>query len=296
MGPLPGRAARHKGLFPAGGRDQREAARRDSTRGSRTSRWRPWPRPGRSTASTRYSTPSSTIEEDGQSAVIDSLFKTYIVGSTNTIRKAKGKKDFCLSVFKDNAGIIEFNEKYNLAFKVETHNTPSALDPYGGALTGIVGVNRDPFGTGKGARLLFNTDVFCFAPPDYKGAIPPRLLHPRRVLDGVREGVEHGGNKSGIPTVNGSLVFDESFLGKPLVYCGTCGIMPAVINGEPSHEKKRGNGRSHRHVRRTDRQGRHPRRHLLIRGTVRGIADERRPDRRPDHPEKDDRFPSRRAG
>ena len=176
--------------------------------------------------------------EDGRTSVIDSLFKTCIAGSTNAIREAAGKKDFCLSVFKDNAGIIKFNDKYNLAFKVETHNTPSALDPYGGALTGIVGVNRDPFGSGKGARLLFNTDIFCFAPPDYKGPIPPRLLHPRRVLDGVREGVEHGGNKSGIPTVNGSLVFDESFLGKPLVYCGTCGIMPALVCGEPSYMKK----------------------------------------------------------
>jgi phosphoribosylformylglycinamidine synthase len=176
--------------------------------------------------------------EDGRTSVIDSLFRTYIAGSTNAIREAKGEKDFCLSVFKDNAGIIKFNDKYNLAFKVETHNTPSALDPYGGALTGIVGVNRDPFGSGKGARLIFNTDVFCFAPPDYKGPIPPRLLHPRRVFDGVREGVEHGGNKSGIPTVNGSLVFDESFLGKPLVYCGTCGIMPALVCGEPSYLKK----------------------------------------------------------
>ncbi len=176
--------------------------------------------------------------ENGRSSSIDGLFKTYIAGSTDAVRKAKGKKDFCLSVFKDNSGIIKFNRKHNLAFKVETHNTPSALDPYGGALTGIVGVNRDPFGSGKGARLLFNTDVFCFAPPDYRGSIPPRLLHPRRVLDGVREGVEHGGNKSGIPTVNGSLVFDEHYLGKPLVYCGTCGVMPAFINGEASHEKK----------------------------------------------------------
>ncbi|MGD0232617.1 MAG: AIR synthase-related protein, partial [Syntrophorhabdales bacterium] len=176
--------------------------------------------------------------EDGRTSVIDSLFATYVAGSTNAIRKARGKRDFCLSVFKDNAGIIRFNDRYSLAYKVETHNTPSALDPYGGALTGIVGVNRDPFGSGKGARLLFNTDIFCFAPPDYRGAIPPRLLHPRRVLDGVREGVEHGGNKSGIPTVNGSLVFDESFLGKPLVYCGTCGIMPSVVCGEPSYLKK----------------------------------------------------------
>jgi len=176
--------------------------------------------------------------EDGRTEIIDSLFKTCVMGSTAKVREAKGKRDFCLSVFKDNAGIIKFNRKYNLAFKVETHNTPSALDPYGGALTGIVGVNRDPFGSGKGARLLFNTDIFCFAVPDYKGTIPPRLLHPKRVLEGVREGVEHGGNKSGIPTVNGSLVFDEGYLGKPLVYCGTCGIMPAEINNEPSHVKK----------------------------------------------------------
>ncbi len=121
---------------------------------------------------------------------------------------------------------------------METHNTPSALDPYGGALTGIVGVNRDPFGTGMGAKLIFNTDVFCFEAPDYKGAIPPRLLHPKRVLNGVREGVEHGGNKSGIPTINGSLVFDGGYLGKPLVFCGTCGIMPVTLQGEPSYLKK----------------------------------------------------------
>lgn len=177
-------------------------------------------------------------EEDGVRTQINSLFKTYIVGSTDKIRKKKGRADFCLSVFKDNAGVIKFNNKYNLAFKVETHNTPSALDPYGGALTGIVGVNRDPFGTGIGAKLIFNTDVFCFAAPDFHGEVPPRLLHPKRVLEGVREGVEHGGNKSGIPTVNGSLVFDSGYLGKPLVFCGTCGIMPKIINGKPSHEKK----------------------------------------------------------
>jgi phosphoribosylformylglycinamidine synthase subunit PurSL len=176
-------------------------------------------------------------EDNGRKETINSLFNTYIKGSTDTIRRNKGRKDFCLSVFKDNAGVIRFNKKYNLAFKVETHNTPSALDPYGGALTGIVGVNRDPFGTGQGAKLVFNTDVFCFAPPDHRGAIPPRLLHPKRVLEGVREGVEHGGNKSGIPTVNGALVFHENYLGKPLVFCGTCGIMPRLIRGKPSYEK-----------------------------------------------------------
>jgi phosphoribosylformylglycinamidine synthase subunit PurSL len=169
---------------------------------------------------------------------IDSLFKTYIKGSTAKIRKAKGRKDFCLSVFVDNAGVIKFNNDCNLVFKVETHNSPSALDPYGGALTGIVGVNRDPFGTGIGAKLIFNTDVFCFASPFYKKKLPPRILHPRRIYEGVREGVEHGGNKSGIPTVNGSIVFDDRFLGKPLVYCGTAGIMPARLNGKPTHTKE----------------------------------------------------------
>ncbi|MEA5113946.1 MAG: phosphoribosylformylglycinamidine synthase subunit PurS [Geobacteraceae bacterium] len=177
------------------------------------------------------------LDEKGNREEIRSLFKTYIQGATKKVRENLGGKDFCLSVFKDNAGVIKFNDEHSLVFKVETHNSPSALDPYGGALTGIVGVNRDPFGTGKGARLIFNTDVFCFASPFYEKPLPPRLLHPRRIYEGVVEGVEHGGNKSGIPTVNGSLVFDDRFAGKPLVFCGTAGFMPAVINGEPSHLK-----------------------------------------------------------
>jgi phosphoribosylformylglycinamidine synthase II len=175
---------------------------------------------------------------NGTEEVIDSLFDTYVKGSTETIRRSLGKKDSCLSVFTDNAGVVAFNKDWSLCFKVETHNTPSALDPYGGALTGIVGVNRDPFGTGKGAKLIFNTDTFCFAPPEWSGPLPERVLHPRRIFEGVREGVEHGGNKSGIPTVNGGIVFDERYVGKPLVYCGTCGIMPRTIGGEPSHIKE----------------------------------------------------------
>ncbi len=177
-------------------------------------------------------------DEQGKTELIDSLFSSCIKKATKKIRKVLGDDDWCLSVFVDNAGIIRFNDKYNLVFKVETHNSPSALDPYGGALTGIVGVNRDPFGTGKGSKLIFNTDVFCFASPFHDAPLPPRILHPRRIYDGVREGVEHGGNKSGIPTVNGCLVFDERYLGKPLVYCGTGGIMPARIQGEPTHSKK----------------------------------------------------------
>jgi len=178
--------------------------------------------------------------EDGQGGkqTIDSLFKSFIMKVTADVRKAMGDKDICLSVFKDNAGVIRFTDDWSLVFKVETHNSPSALDPYGGALTGIVGVNRDPFGTGMGARLMFNTDVFCFASPFYHKPLPPRLLHPRRIFEGVVEGVEHGGNKSGVPTVNGSIVFDERFAGKPLVYCGTAALMPRELNGQPGHAKK----------------------------------------------------------
>ncbi len=176
--------------------------------------------------------------EEGKRIVIDSLFKTFIKKATEEIRSSLGPGDFCVSVFEDNAGVIRFNENHHLVFKVETHNTPCALDPYGGALTGIVGVNRDPFGTGKGAKLIFNVDTFCFASPYYSHPLPPRLFHPKRVYEGVREGVEHGGNKSGIPTVNGGVVFDDRYLGKPLVYCGTGGIMPREILGEPSHVKK----------------------------------------------------------
>lgn len=179
--------------------------------------------------------------ENGKTEKIDSLFKTYIFRATEEIRKKLGekvgKKDYLVSVFSDNAGIIKFNDKWNFVMKVETHNAPSALDPYGGALTGIVGVNRDVLGTGLGAKPIFNTDVLCFASPFYDKEIPGKILHPKRIFDGVTKGIEHGGNKSGIPTINGCIVFDDRFLGKPLVFCGTGGIMPSEINGRKSHIK-----------------------------------------------------------
>ncbi len=173
--------------------------------------------------------------ENGITETIHGLFPTYIKKATEEIAE---NIDYLVSVFTDNAGIIRFNSDYHIAFKVETHNSPSALDPYGGALTGILGVNRDIMGAGIGARVIANTNVLCFAPPNYCGKIPERLQHPRRVLEGVCRGIEHGGNKSGIPTVNGSLVFDERYLGKPLVYCGSVGIMPALIEGRPTHIKE----------------------------------------------------------
>ncbi|WP_256868349.1 AIR synthase-related protein [Candidatus Entotheonella palauensis] len=181
---------------------------------------------------------NSTIhyrDANGQVSTLQSLFKSCIVRATEEIGE---RVDWLLSVFHDNAGVIRFNDQWNLVLKVETHNTPSALDPYGGAITGILGVNRDPFGTGKGCKLLFNTDVLCFAPPDYDKPLPPRLLHPKRVFKGVHQGIKDGANQSGVPDVNGAVVFDERFLGKPLVFCGTGGLMPAQIGGEPSYEKQ----------------------------------------------------------
>ncbi len=178
-------------------------------------------------------------EGAGQVERVDGLFETFIRGATERIRRESPYwREALVSVFQDNAGIVKIDDEYHVAFKVETHNSPSALDPYGGALTGIVGVNRDILGVGRGARLLFNTDVLCFAPPDYKKPLPKGLKHPRRVLEGVVRGIEHGGNKSGVPTVNGAIRFDERFLGKPLVYCGTGGILPAYLNAEPLHEKR----------------------------------------------------------
>lgn len=177
-------------------------------------------------------------EEDGRVEKIAGLFSTYIKRATQEVGK-----DWLVSVFEDNAGIISLNDDYNLVFKVETHNHPSALDPYGGALTGIVGVNRDPLGTGLGADLIFNTDVFCFGPPDFPlHKLPKKVLSPKRIFKGVRRGVEHGGNKMGIPTVNGAILFDEAYVYNPLVYCGTGGISPKVIKGRESHIKKINDG------------------------------------------------------
>jgi phosphoribosylformylglycinamidine synthase len=173
--------------------------------------------------------------EDGRVRRIRSLFRTYIKQATDEISE---RVPWLVSVFHDNAGVIKFNDNWNLVMKVETHNSPSALDPYGGAITGIVGVNRDPFGTGKGCRLIFNVDTFCFAAPNYSKPLPPRLLHPKRVFKGVHRGVRDGANQSGIPDINGSIVFDDRYLGKPLVFCGTGGIMPKEIRGEPAHIKK----------------------------------------------------------
>jgi len=163
---------------------------------------------------------------------INSLFSTYIKDTTDRLWD---KKPYLRSVFHDNSGVIQFDEDTLLCFKTETHNSPSALDPYGGSITGIVGVNRDIMGTGKGAKPIFNTNVLCFGYPDTDPKdVPENLKHPFRVLDGVHQGIVDGGNQSGIPVAGGAFVFDESYTGKPLVFCGTGGILPAEIGGEGS--------------------------------------------------------------
>lgn len=157
----------------------------------------------------------------------NNMLKETIFAATQEIRRQLGDDDWCVSVFEDNAGVVRFDDQFHLVFKVETHNHPSALEPYGGANTGIGGVIRDPLGTGLGARPVCNTDVFCFAPPDTPPEqLPPGVLHPKRVMKGVVSGVRDYGNRMGIPTVNGAIYFDPRYLGNPLVYCGTAGLLP----------------------------------------------------------------------
>jgi len=154
--------------------------------------------------------------------LINNLLKSTIMKVTRELNKP-----WCVSVFQDNSGVIKFDDKYNVCFKVETHNHPSALEPFGGANTGVGGVIRDPLGTGLGAKPILNTDVFCFGPVDYPfHKLPQGTLHPKRIMKGVVSGVRDYGNKMGIPTVNGAILFDSGFVGNPLVYCGTIGIMP----------------------------------------------------------------------
>lgn len=174
-------------------------------------------------------------DEHGHVENITSLFKTYIRASTEKIGQSI---NWLVSVFTDNAGIIRFNDRLNLVYKIETHNSPSALDPYGGAMTGIVGVNRDPMGTGMGANMLCNVWGYCLGSPFFSGKLPKGLMHPLRIRDGVHQGVIEGGNQSGIPWMRGWEMFDDRYTGKPLVFCGTVGLLPVKVGGRPSERKE----------------------------------------------------------
>jgi len=177
-----------------------------------------------------HKTFKAKIAYDGKT--VNNILKSTIARVTKEL-----DKPWCLSVFVDNSGVIDFDGKWALCFKVETHNHPSAVEPYGGAATGIGGVIRDPLGTGLGAKPILNTDVFCFAPPDYPyEKLPKGVLHPRRIFKGVRAGVADYGNRLGIPTVNGAILFDERYLANPLVYCGTMGLMPVSMAQKRMHK------------------------------------------------------------
>ncbi len=191
-----------------------------------------------------FASPIDATLDNGRTLAIDrGLFRAFVRGATETVAAERARTgldadgEFLVSVFHDNAGVVRFTASDHLVFKVETHNSPSALDPYGGAMTGIVGVNRDSFGTGLGADLLANVWGYCFGDPRHDGPIPPGLMHPRRIRDGVHHGVIDGGNQSGIPYMRGWELFDARYLGKPLVFCGTVALMPVTTAGRPTHVK-----------------------------------------------------------
>ena len=171
----------------------------------------------------RYSNDESrTLAPDASTGVsnIDSLIKTYLKSATDKIAAP-----WVISAFIDNAGIIDFDDEFEISFKAETHNHPSAVEPFGGANTGVGGVIRDVLGVS--AKPIANTDVLCFGPQNLDpNSLPDGVLHPRRIQSGVVAGVQDYGNKIGIPTVNGAILYDEGYTANPLVFCGCVGIAP----------------------------------------------------------------------
>ncbi|MBI5304779.1 MAG: phosphoribosylformylglycinamidine synthase subunit PurL [Chloroflexi bacterium] len=164
--------------------------------------------------------PTSNFQFPISNFQIDGILKTYIRAATEEIAAP-----WVRSAFVDNAGIIDFDDEYEISFKVETHNHPSAIEPFGGANTGTGGVIRDVLGVS--AKPIAATDVLCFGPQDLDPAkLPEGVLHPRRIRSGVVAGIQDYGNKIGIPTVNGAIIYDEGFTANPLVFCGCVGIAP----------------------------------------------------------------------
>ena len=204
------------------------------------------------------------------------MLRETIFAATQKIRDQAGPADWCVSVFRDNAGVVRFDDQYNLVFKVETHNHPSALEPYGGANTGLGGVIRDPMGTGMGARPVCNTDVFCFAPPDLPAEeVPPGVLHPRRVIKGVVSGRPRLRQPHGHSHRQRGRLLRSPLPGQPAGLLRQHRPDPRrqVVQAAAARRPDRGR-------RRTDRPRRHPRRHLQL--------------RRADQPERD-RLRRRRA-
>ncbi|MBN8645303.1 MAG: phosphoribosylformylglycinamidine synthase subunit PurS [Planctomycetes bacterium] len=197
-----------------------------------------------------HNRPGHTLNPDG-SVTIDNLLKRTVAAATFEL--IQEGVDWTLSVFKDNSGVIRFDDTHAVCIKVETHNHPSAIEPYGGAATGVGGCIRDVIATGLGAQPIANTDVFCVAYPDdwteQQGnstfdaaalsrreaapyALPKGVLAPRYVLSRVVDGVRDYGNRMGIPTVSGAVYFDNRYVGNPLVFCGCIGLMRAdMVHG-----------------------------------------------------------------
>ena len=216
--------------------------------------------------------------EDGKAERIGNLLKETVFAST-----VKLDRDWCVSVFKDNAGIVRFDDENDICFKVETHNHPSAIEPYGGAGTGIGGVIRDILGTGLGAKPVANTDVFCFGDLNAE-RLPKGVLHPMRVMKGVVAGVRDYGNRMGIPTVNGAVCFDERYRRQPDRVLRHRRRHPAARHGGEGGAARR----QDRRVRRPHRARRHPRRDVLQRDAARRVrhGEQRRgADRQPDRRE-----------
>jgi phosphoribosylformylglycinamidine synthase len=176
-----------------------------------------------------HKTLGSPIDHVGPAGSVryDNLLKETVFAATREVRRRLGADDWCVSVFRDNSGVVRFDGDHDICVKVETHNHPSAIEPYGGAATGLGGVIRDVLGTGLGAKPIANLDVFCVGPVDTPAAdLPPGVIPPRRLLAGVVAGVRDYGNRMGIPTIAGAVAYDPGYIGNPLVFCGTVGIMP----------------------------------------------------------------------
>ena len=202
--------------------------------------------------------PGHEIHDDG-SVTIHNLLKSTVAAATHALMQDAPHNDWCVSVFEDNAGIVKLDDADGIAIKVETHNHPSAIEPYGGAATGIGGCIRDVIGTGLAARPIANTDVFCVADPNAdwqpqdgesrmangesqhndtdivakpenqhskSATLPKGVIHPKRILQQVVAGVRDYGNRMGIPTVNGAVWCHDAFIGNPLVFAGCVGIVP----------------------------------------------------------------------
>lgn len=175
-------------------------------------------------------------EGDNVMLIEEGIFKHHIRSATLAIQRQR--PDFIKSVLWDNSGVIDLdpNSRFYFCFKCETHNSPSFMEPYGGAITGIVGVYRDPMGTGRGSQLTFGVWGYCTGSPFYDGDLLPPL-HPDMLITGIHRGVRDGGNKHGVPTAIGGTFFDDGYLGKCLVYVGAAGRMPKTVDGIPGYDK-----------------------------------------------------------